>query len=131
MPDYDLVIRGGTVVTASDTYRADIGIRGGRIAAIGDRLPGTAVAGTVAGAFAGAFAAAGAAAGRARGTGLGAVLPDAFAGVAFTGAAFAGAGAGAGTGAGFAGAGAGTGAAALFSLRPKRRKRLPVAMTTP
>ena len=40
MADYDLVIRGGTVVTAADTYRADIGIRAGRIAAIGDRLDG-------------------------------------------------------------------------------------------
>src|SRR4051812_24073640 len=41
MADYDLVIRGGTVVTAADTYRADVGVRGGRIAAIGDRLEGT------------------------------------------------------------------------------------------
>ena len=27
MADYDLVIRGGTVVTAADTYRADVGVR--------------------------------------------------------------------------------------------------------
>ena len=41
MADYDLVIRGGTVVTAADTYRADVGVRDGRIAAIGDNLDGT------------------------------------------------------------------------------------------
>ncbi|HTW68812.1 MAG TPA: dihydropyrimidinase [Acetobacteraceae bacterium] len=40
MPDFDLVVRGGTVVTAADTYRADIGIRDGRIATIGERLDG-------------------------------------------------------------------------------------------
>jgi dihydropyrimidinase len=40
MADYDLVVRGGTVVTASDTFRADIGIRGGRIAALADTLHG-------------------------------------------------------------------------------------------
>ena len=40
MADYDLVVRGGTVVTGSDTMRADVGIRDGRIAAIGDRLDG-------------------------------------------------------------------------------------------
>ena len=34
MADYDLVIRGGTVVTAADTYRADVGVRDGRIAAV-------------------------------------------------------------------------------------------------
>src|ERR1700722_16101844 len=41
MSEFDLVIRGGTVVTAADTYRADVGVRAGRIAAIGDRLEGT------------------------------------------------------------------------------------------
>lgn len=41
MADYDLVVRGGTVVTGSDTMRADIGIRDGRIAALGERLEGT------------------------------------------------------------------------------------------
>ena len=40
MQSYDLVIRGGTVVTASDTFRADIGIIGERIAAIGENLSG-------------------------------------------------------------------------------------------
>jgi hypothetical protein len=30
MPDYDLAIRGGTVTTASDSYRADISVREGR-----------------------------------------------------------------------------------------------------
>lgn len=43
MADYDLVVRGGTVVTGSDTMRADVGIRDGRIAAVGDRLEGASV----------------------------------------------------------------------------------------
>ncbi len=34
MPEFDLAIRGGTVVTASDTVRADIGIRAGRIVCV-------------------------------------------------------------------------------------------------
>lgn len=38
MSDYDLVIRGGTVVTASDTLRADVGIRDGRIIAVAEKL---------------------------------------------------------------------------------------------
>ena len=38
MPTFDLVIRGGTVVTASDQFRADIGVRAGRIAALADKL---------------------------------------------------------------------------------------------
>jgi dihydropyrimidinase len=38
--DYDLVVRGGTVVTASDAYRADVGIIGERIAAVGENLKG-------------------------------------------------------------------------------------------
>jgi len=33
-------VRGGTVVTAEDEFRADIGIRDGRIAAVGERLEG-------------------------------------------------------------------------------------------
>ena len=37
---YDLVIRGGTVVTAADASRCDVGIRGGRIAALGEDLAG-------------------------------------------------------------------------------------------
>ncbi|WP_158744007.1 dihydropyrimidinase [Acidisphaera sp. L21] len=40
MPEFDLIVRGGTVVTASDQFLADIGIRAGRIAAIADRLEG-------------------------------------------------------------------------------------------
>src|ERR1700730_16336797 len=40
---YDLVVRGGTVVTASDSFAAAIGVRAGRVAAIGEALaPGTA-----------------------------------------------------------------------------------------
>ena len=42
MADYDLVITGGTVVTAADTYRADVAVRDGRIAAIGFGLGGGA-----------------------------------------------------------------------------------------
>ncbi|MDX1605385.1 MAG: hypothetical protein R3202_04280, partial [Candidatus Competibacterales bacterium] len=38
MADFDLVIRGGTVATAAEVFRADIGIRDGRIAALGERL---------------------------------------------------------------------------------------------
>jgi dihydropyrimidinase len=36
---FDVLITDGTVVTASDTYTADIGIRDGKIAAIGAQLP--------------------------------------------------------------------------------------------
>jgi len=35
---YDLVIRGGTVATATDTFRADIGIRGGKVVALADAI---------------------------------------------------------------------------------------------
>jgi dihydropyrimidinase len=38
---FDLVIRGGTVVTAEKTLRADVGIQGEKIAAIGPGLAGT------------------------------------------------------------------------------------------
>ena len=40
MADYDLIVRGGTVVTETDQFRADIGIRAGRIAALADNLDG-------------------------------------------------------------------------------------------
>src|SRR5260370_31593150 len=36
---FDTIIREGTVVTASDTYASDIGVTGGRIAAIARDLP--------------------------------------------------------------------------------------------
>jgi len=38
--EFDLVIRGGTVVTAAEQFRADVGISGGRVAALGERLAG-------------------------------------------------------------------------------------------
>ncbi|MBI1775563.1 MAG: dihydropyrimidinase [Proteobacteria bacterium] len=38
MAAFDLVIRNGTVVTAADTVTADIGIRAGRVAALGEGL---------------------------------------------------------------------------------------------
>lgn len=41
MQPFDLVIRGGTVVTATDSMRADVGVRGETIVAIGEGL-GTA-----------------------------------------------------------------------------------------
>ena len=40
MSNYDLAIRGGTVATASDTFKADIGICGGRIAAVAETIEG-------------------------------------------------------------------------------------------
>src|ERR1700722_13214721 len=36
---FDIVIRNGTVVTATDTYASDVGILGGRIAAMAQGLP--------------------------------------------------------------------------------------------
>src|SRR6185312_11022165 len=38
MQPFDLVIRGGTIATAADSYKADLGIRGSTIAAIGEGL---------------------------------------------------------------------------------------------
>ena len=35
MAQYDLVVKGGTIATATDTFRADIGVKDGRIAALG------------------------------------------------------------------------------------------------
>lgn len=43
MTHYDRVIKGGTVVTALDQFQADIAIRDGRIAAIGEELVGDEV----------------------------------------------------------------------------------------
>ncbi|WP_337269657.1 dihydropyrimidinase [Oryzifoliimicrobium ureilyticus] len=37
---FELVIRGGTIVTASDVTKADLGVRDGRIVAIADRIAG-------------------------------------------------------------------------------------------
>jgi dihydropyrimidinase len=39
MSEHDLVIRGGTVATATDTFRADVAVRGERVVAIGEDLP--------------------------------------------------------------------------------------------
>ncbi|MBV9523039.1 MAG: amidohydrolase family protein, partial [Alphaproteobacteria bacterium] len=39
MTEFDLVIRGGTVVTASDRMRCDVGIAEGVVRALGARLP--------------------------------------------------------------------------------------------
>ncbi|MBO6561262.1 MAG: dihydropyrimidinase [Nisaea sp.] len=38
MSEYDLVVRGGTVVNASDIVKADVGVKGGRIVALGEKL---------------------------------------------------------------------------------------------
>ena len=38
MTEFDLVIRGGTVATASDTFRSDVGITGGKIVSLGCSL---------------------------------------------------------------------------------------------
>lgn len=40
---FDLVIRGGTVATATETFQADVGITNGKIAALGDNLTGSDV----------------------------------------------------------------------------------------
>jgi N-acyl-D-aspartate/D-glutamate deacylase len=44
MPDYDLIIRNGTVIDGSGApaRKADVAVRGGRIAAVTENLPGTA-----------------------------------------------------------------------------------------
>src|SRR3954449_211335 len=39
MPGFDLVVRGGTVATAAAVFRADVGVREGRVAALGEDLP--------------------------------------------------------------------------------------------
>jgi len=39
MPEFDLVIRGGTAATASDVFRSDIGVRDGCIVALAAGLP--------------------------------------------------------------------------------------------
>jgi len=41
MDGFDLVVRGGTVVTSSEVLHCDVGVTGGRIAAIGTGLRGT------------------------------------------------------------------------------------------
>jgi dihydropyrimidinase len=38
MSDFDLVVRNGTVVTAADTIPCDVGVRDGRVVALGTRL---------------------------------------------------------------------------------------------
>lgn len=43
MSEFDLVIRGGTVVTGADMIRCDVGITGERITALGERLDGARV----------------------------------------------------------------------------------------
>jgi len=40
--DFDLVIRGGTVVTAADVGKSDVGVKDGRIVALAEDLPGAA-----------------------------------------------------------------------------------------
>ncbi len=42
MPELDLAVRGGTVVTAVDTASCDVGVRAGRIVALGEKLDGAA-----------------------------------------------------------------------------------------
>jgi len=43
MSGLDLVVRGGTVITASDTMRCDVGVSGGRIVALSERLDGAQI----------------------------------------------------------------------------------------
>ncbi len=42
MTNFDLIIKGGTVATAADTFNADIGIKGSQVTAIAKSLSGTA-----------------------------------------------------------------------------------------
>jgi dihydropyrimidinase len=42
MSEYELVVRGGTVVTGGGAFRAEVAVSGGRIAAIGEGLQGAA-----------------------------------------------------------------------------------------
>jgi dihydropyrimidinase len=42
MHEFDLLIRGGTIVTAADTTRTDVGVREGRIVAVAETLAGAA-----------------------------------------------------------------------------------------
>ena len=39
---FDLIIQGGTVATATDVVRADVGVTDGRIVAVAERLTGAA-----------------------------------------------------------------------------------------
>ncbi|MCZ8123126.1 MAG: dihydropyrimidinase [Tagaea sp.] len=39
MAAYDTVVRGGTIATAGESFRGDIGIKDGKIAALGENLP--------------------------------------------------------------------------------------------
>ena len=39
MPSFDLTVRNGTLVTAKETSRGDLGITGGRIVAVAEKLP--------------------------------------------------------------------------------------------
>lgn len=36
---FDAIVKNGTIVTATDTFRADVGVNGGKISAIADSLP--------------------------------------------------------------------------------------------
>ena len=38
MSEFELIIRGGEVVTAADRFRADVGVRGGKIVAVAESL---------------------------------------------------------------------------------------------
>ncbi len=40
MSEFDLIVRGGTIATASDVFKADLGILDGRIVQIGENLTG-------------------------------------------------------------------------------------------
>ena len=40
MDNYDLIIKNGTVATAADTFRSDVGIRDGKVVALGSELAG-------------------------------------------------------------------------------------------
>ena len=43
MSTHDIVIRGGTVATSTDTFASDVGIRDGKVATLGTGLGGTTI----------------------------------------------------------------------------------------
>ena len=43
MSNFDLIVSGGTLATASDTFKSDIGVKDGRIVALAENLNGAEI----------------------------------------------------------------------------------------